>query len=63
MTSYPVVCTLLGLVLGWLPMLVHGAIPYKFNVLGIRGSIAVWAWYRARLLVGVLVGVTVVPPQ
>jgi hypothetical protein len=57
------VCTALGLVLGWLPMLVHGPIPYKFDVLGMRGTTAVWGWYVARLLVGLLVGVTIVPPQ
>ena len=55
---YPLLCTLLGVVLGWLPALVHGPIPYKFNVLGIRGAVAVWAFYSARLLIGFLVGIT-----
>ncbi len=55
---YPLLCTLFGLVLGWLPALVHGPIPYKFNVLGIRGAVAVWAFYSARLLIGFLVGIT-----
>jgi len=45
-------------VLGWLPMLVHGPIPQKFNLLYIRGSIAVWAFYTARLLIGFIVGIT-----
>ena len=35
-----------------------GPIPYKFNVLGIRGAMAVWAFYSARLLIGFLVGIT-----
>ncbi len=55
---YPVLCTALGLVLGWLPLLVHGPHPSKFNVLYIDGSIAVWAYYSARLLVGFFVGIT-----
>ena len=56
--SYGLLCTLLGLAIGWLPMLVHGPIPAKYNVLYIRGSIAVWGWYTARLLIGLVVGVT-----
>ncbi len=55
---YPLVCTLLGLALGWLPRLVHGPIPEKFNVFYIRGAIAVWAFYSARLLIGFMVGIT-----
>ena len=58
---YPVLCTLLGLVLGWLPFLVHGPHPSKFNVLYIQGSIAVWAFYSARLLIGFFVGITLWP--
>jgi hypothetical protein len=57
------VCTLLGIALGWLPQLAHGPIPYKFDVLGIRGDLAVWGWYTARLLIGFLVGITTWPPQ
>ena len=48
----------LGLVLGWLPWLLHGPIPDKFNVLYIDGSIAVWAFYTARLSIGFFVGIT-----
>ena len=55
---YPLLCVLLGPVLGWLPRLVHGPIPQKFNVLYIRGSTAVWAFYCARMLIGFWVGVT-----
>lgn len=58
---YPLICTLLGAVLGWVPMFLHGPIPAKFNVLYIHGSIAVWAFYAARLLIGVLVGITTWP--
>jgi hypothetical protein len=55
---YPLVCTLIGLVLGWVPRLLHGPIPYKFDMLGIRGALAVWAFYSARLLIGFVVGIT-----
>ena len=55
---YPALCALLGLCLGWVPAYFHGPIAYKFNVLGIRGAIAVWAYYSARLLIGYWVGVT-----
>ena len=55
---YAVVCTLLGLGLGWLPMLVHGPIPAKFDRLYIDGAVAVWGFYVARLSIGFLVGIT-----
>jgi hypothetical protein len=55
---YPLLCALLGLAAGWLPRLVHGPIPYKFDVLGIHGAVAVWGFYSARMLIGALVGVT-----
>jgi len=58
---YPLVCTVLGLVLGWVPMFLHGPIPEKFDVLYMRGAIAVWAFYSARLLIGPLVGITSTP--
>lgn len=60
---YPVVCTALGLVLGWLPLLVHGPIPEKFDVLYIRGAVAVWGFYLARLSIGFWVGVTAWPER
>lgn len=60
---YPLVCTALGLVLGWAPILLHGPIAEKFDVLYIRGSIAVWAYYTARLSIGFWVGVTVWPAR
>jgi len=40
------------------PVLLHGPIPYKFNILGINGAIAVWASYSARLSIGFVVGIT-----
>ncbi len=60
---YPLLCALLGLGFGWLPMLVHGPIPEKFNVLYIRGDVAIWAFYGARLSIGLLVGISVWPRQ
>ena len=60
---YIPLCTALGLALGWLPRLVHGPIPYKYDVLYIRGAIAVWGWYTARLLIGFMVGITCWPPR
>lgn len=58
---YVLVCTAIGLVLGWIPMLLHGPIPQKYDILYIRGDVAVWGWYTARLLIGFLVGITVWP--
>ena len=55
---YPLLCTLLGLVLGWLPWLVHGPNPMKFGMLHIHGAIAVWAFYASRLMIGFFVGIT-----
>ena len=60
---YPLLCALLGLALGWLPVLLHGPIPEKFNILYIRGSIAVWAFYSARLSIGLWVGISVWPAR
>jgi hypothetical protein len=60
---YALVCTLLGLVVGWFPVLFHGPIPEKFNVHYIQGSIAVWAFSTARLSIGFWVGMTRWPPE
>jgi hypothetical protein len=60
---YPVLCLLLGLLLGWTPRLVHGPIAEKFNVHYIQGSVAVWAFYSARHMVGFLVGITAWPSR
>ena len=59
---YALLCTLIGLAIGWMPILVHGPIPEKYNVLYIRGAVAVWGWYTARLLIGFVVGITRWPP-
>jgi hypothetical protein len=58
---YPILCLALGLAIGWIPVLFHGPIPYKFDVLGLHGTLAVWAWYVARLSIGVLVGISSTP--
>lgn len=55
---YPLLCALLGLGLGWWPALLHGPIAEKYDVLYIQGAIIVWAWYVARSLIGLLVGIT-----
>lgn len=44
-------------------MFLHGPIPEKYDVLYIRGAIAVWGWYTARLSIGFLVGITRWPSQ
>lgn len=60
---YLLVCTGLGLILGWLPILLHGPIPEKFDVLYIRGAIAVWGFYLARCSIGFWVGLTTRPER
>ena len=60
---YALVCTLVGAALAWLPTLVHGPIAEKYNILYIRGALAVWGWYSARLLIGFVVGITHWPAQ
>lgn len=42
-------------------MVFHGPIPEKFDLFYLRGSVAVWSWYTARLLIGFLVGITCWP--
>jgi hypothetical protein len=60
---YPLLCALVGVAIGWIPMLLHGPIPEKYDALFIRGAVAVWGWYTARLLIGFLVGITRWPVQ
>lgn len=60
---YPLVCALVGLALGWVPLFVHGPIAYKFNIFRLDGETLVWAFYSARLLIGFLVGITAWPPR
>lgn len=58
---YTVVCALIGAVLGWLPMFVHGPIAEKWSYFYLDGTIMVWGWVVARLSIGLLVGMTSVP--
>jgi hypothetical protein len=53
---YTLLCTVLGLGLGWLPILFHGPIPQKFDLVRINGAIAVWAYYTSRMMIGFMVG-------
>lgn len=66
---YPLVCLLLGLVLAWLPWLLHGPIPEKLASMiapdelhgvwvPVRGAVSVWGYYAARMLIGFFVGIT-----
>ena len=59
--SYPLVCTIAGLVYGWLPRLVHGPIPAKLTLVRLNGALAVWTYYGSRLLIGFMVGCGVWP--
>lgn len=58
---YPLLCTALGLALGWLPFFLHGPIPEKFYPHFIRGDITVWAYYGSRLAIGFFVGIAIWP--
>jgi len=58
---YVAVCIALGLALGWLPGLVHGPIPEKWDLHAVRGAVLVWGYYVARLSIGMWVGITSVP--
>jgi hypothetical protein len=60
---YPLLCALLGLGVGWLPLLLHGPHPAKFSVLYLDGAIAVWGFYGARLLIGFVVGISTWPER
>ena len=55
---YALLCALLGVAIGWLPMLLHGPIAEKYDAVYMDGRVAVWGWYSARLLIGALVGIT-----
>jgi hypothetical protein len=55
---YALLCVLLGLALGQIPRALHGPIPYKFDVHYLDGDTLVWAFYSARMLIGVWVGIT-----
>lgn len=58
---YTLLCVALGLVLGWAPRWLHGPIPQKFDVLYIKGAVALWGWYVARMSIGFWIGVATWP--
>jgi hypothetical protein len=58
---YVLLCVALGAVLGWVPRLLHGPIPYKFNLHELHGERMVWAFYSGRMLIGFWVGVSTWP--
>lgn len=58
---YLLVCVVLGAALGWVPKLLHGPIPYKFDIHYLHGATMMWAFYSARMLVGFWVGVSTWP--
>ena len=58
---YVALCAGLGLVLGWLPWLIHGPAPMKFAVHYIHGQTAASAFYAARLMIGLFVGMSTWP--
>ncbi len=71
---YPIVCLLLGLVLGWAPYFLHGPIPDKLSSMiapdpnqsmwiHVKGAVSVWGYYVARMSIGFFVGITVWPRQ
>lgn len=60
---YLAVATGAGLALGWLPVLIHGPIPERFEPHGLSGDLAVWAWYWSRISIGLFVGATVWPER
>ncbi len=60
---YSLLCAVLGLAVGWLPILVHGPIAAKFDILYLDGAVAVWAFYVARLSIGLVVGITQWPSR
>ena len=60
---YTLLCTLIGLVVAWFPLLFHGPIPQKFDIFYLNGALAVWAWYCSRMLIGFVVGIGAWPPK
>jgi hypothetical protein len=58
---YVAVSTAIGLLLGWLPALVHGPVAEKWNVHGVHGGTLVAGYFVARLSIGFWSGAVVVP--
>jgi hypothetical protein len=60
---YLPLCIGLGMVLAWIPWLLHGPIAYKFDIYRLNGGVMVWAFYSARMLIGFWVGATTWPAK
>jgi hypothetical protein len=58
---YRLVCIVAGLAAAWIPFLLHGPIPEKLSRVRLNGPLAVWGWYVARMLIGVVVASTTWP--
>jgi len=58
---YRLFCVTAGLVAAWIPFLLHGPIPDKLDRVRLNGALAVWGWYVARMLIGVVVAATTWP--
>ena len=58
---FPLVCAVLGLVLGWIPILLHGPRREEFDVLYVIGDVAVWGFYAGRCGIGLWIGLTAFP--
>jgi hypothetical protein len=58
---YRWICVAAGLVAAWLPYLLHGPVPEKLDRVRLNGAIAVWGWYTARMLIGLVVAATAWP--
>jgi len=60
---YRLVCVGAGLVAAWIPFLLHGPIPEKLDRVRLNGPVAVWGWYVARMLIGVVVAASTWPAR
>ncbi|HEY8515835.1 MAG TPA: hypothetical protein VIS07_10020 [Candidatus Binatia bacterium] len=60
-TRYRLVCVAAGLAAAWIPFLLHGPIPEKLARVRLNGPVAVWGWYVARMLIGIVVAAATWP--
>jgi len=60
-TQFRVIAAFTGFIAAWLPFFLHGPIPEKLDRVRINGALAVWGWFVARMLIGVVVGTTTWP--
>jgi hypothetical protein len=58
---YRLACIAAGLIAAWIPVLLHGPIAEKLDRVRLNGALAVWGWYVARMLIGVVVASTTWP--